>query len=225
MKTLTQVTAAALLAATLAACGTTGAQSPAAVRVDAGSVTQSTSGLKKAFTRIHKAIFTAMDADKNGWLDEYEAGKHMTLKDFQKADTATGWGSAGRLSRTEFVNWATKTFLWFHDTPDSFANRFRQDLSKVFKRLDENRDGLLVKNEISIRDLSKLKLTFEYDKLRISQPIKKLPADAFAAADKTGDGKLSQAEFEDMYLEMVIASLGGEGAPAAASDEPVEPAN
>lgn len=228
MNHITRVTASALLLAVLAGCGTTGAATaPSVARVDAGAVTESTTGLKKAFTRIHKAVFTAMDADKNGWLDEYEAGKHMTLKDFAKADKAQGWGSAERLSRTEFVNWATQTFLWFHDTPDSFANRFRQDLGKVFKRLDTNRDGLLVKDETSLRDMAKLKLTFEYDKLKINQPIKKVPVEAFSGADKTGDGKLSQAEFEDMYLEMVVASLGGEGgaapAPAPAPAEPVTP--
>ena len=96
-------------------------------------------------------------------------------------------------------------------------------MGKVFKRLDENRDGLLVKNEISTRDLAKLKLSFEYDKLKIHQPIKKVPVESFSASDKTGDGKLSQAEFEDMYLEMVIAALGGEGAPAPAPN-PAPPA-
>lgn len=225
MKPITTTAAAMLTLAVLAGCGTTGAMAPVQTRVDAGSVTESTTGLKKAFTRIHKAIFTSMDADSNGWLDEYEAGKHMTMRDFEKADKAKGWGSGNRLSRSEFVEWATTTFLWFNDTPDSFANRFRKDLGKVFNRLDENRDGLLVKNETSLRDMAKLRLTFEYDKLKINVPIKKVPVDGFTAADKTGDGKLSQGEFEDMYLEMVIAALGGEGgAPAPAPAPPAPPA-
>jgi Ca2+-binding EF-hand superfamily protein len=220
VKTVSHLTAAALVLASLAGCGTTGTQAPVSARVDAGSVTSSTSGLKKAFTRIHQAMFTNMDTDKNGWLDEYEVGKHMSMSDFRKADKSTGWGSGDRLSRTEFVNWATNTFLWFHDTPDSFANRFRQDLGKVFNRLDENDDGLLVKNELSNRDMAKLRLTFDYDKLNIHVSIKKVPADAFAAADKTGDASLSQAEFEDMYLETVVSALGGDAPAPAPAPQP-----
>jgi Ca2+-binding EF-hand superfamily protein len=226
VKAISNTAAAALTLAMLAGCGTTGAMTAVNTRVDAGSVTESSTGLKKAFTRIHKAIFTSMDANKDGWVDEYEAGKHMTMKEFQQADKSQGWGSAERLSRTEFVDWATHTFLWFHDDAASFANRFRQDLGKVFNRLDENRDGLLVKSELSNRDVAKLRLSFEYDKLHIHVPIKKIPAESLAKADKTGDGNLSQAEFEDLYLDTVVEALGGDGstppAPPAPSPAPSE---
>lgn len=228
MKAFSHLAASALILATLAGCGTQGALTAAPQATETFKI-ESTSGLKGAFTRIHKAIFTHMDADKNGWLDEVEVGGRMTLKEFEKADKSQGWQSAGRLSRTEFVNWSTSTFLWFKDDAKSFTARFRKDLGTVFNRLDEDDDRLLEKNELSLRDLAKLKLNFSYDKLRVSVPIKKVPVDRFAGSDKTGDGKLSQAEFEDMYLEMVIEALGGDGsaqpAPAPApSEQPAPPA-
>ena len=215
MKTLTTHVAAALILATMAGCGTQGSLAPVGHQAAPAMGASGYTHLKGAFKRIHKAIFTSMDADANGWLDEYEVSKHMSLKDFQKADTASGWGSGGRLSRTEFVNWSTKKFLWFKDDEQKFADRFRKDLGKAFSRLDEDRDGLLEKNETSLRDLARLRLTFEYDKLNVKVPIKKISLETFTAADKTGDSMLSPAEFEDLYIEMVIEALGGEGgAPA-----------
>jgi Ca2+-binding EF-hand superfamily protein len=203
-----KITLVALSAAVLAGCGT---NTLPTTRTTATVAAQSDAGLKAAFTSIHKAIFTSMDLNKDGWLDDTEAAKHMTTQDFQKADTAKGWGSANKLSRTEFVDWATHTFWWFHDDQKAFADRFRKELAKTFNRMDENRDGNLAKLEISGRDLAKLKLTFDYDKLNLSVPILKVPADKFAAADKTGDGKLNQSEFEDLYVEVVIDALGGTG--------------
>lgn len=211
MKTLTTHVAAALTLAMMAGCGTQGSLAPVGNQAAPAMGASGYTHLKGAFKRIHKAIFTSMDADANGWLDEYEVSKHMSLKDFQKADTASGWGSAGRLSRTEFVNWSTKKFLWFKDDEKAFADRFRKDLGKAFNRLDEDRDGLLEKNETSLRDLARLRLTFEYDKLNVEVPIKKISLETFTAADKTGDSMLSPAEFEDLYIEMVIEALGGEG--------------
>ena len=145
MNTFTKGAAAALIVATMAGCGTQGLAGSTAKVPDATFEALSASGLKKAFTRVHKAIFNAMDADKNKWLDEYEVGKHMTMSEFRKADRADGWGSAGRLSQTEFVDYATSTFLWFNQDKDSFANSFRQALAKAFNRLDSNDDGLLKK--------------------------------------------------------------------------------
>jgi len=213
VNTFTKGAAAALIVATMAGCGTQGLAGNTAKVPDATFEALSASGLKKAFTRVHKAIFASMDVDKNGWLDEYEVGKHMTMSEFRKADRNDGWGSAGKLSQTEFVDYATSTFLWFNQDKDSFANSFRQALAKAFNRLDSNDDGLLKKTELSLRDLQKLGLTFEYPKLRIRVKISKVTEDQIKAADKTGDGQLSQAEFEDLYVEMVVNALGG-AAPA-----------
>ncbi|MEB3329503.1 MAG: hypothetical protein VKQ33_09755 [Candidatus Sericytochromatia bacterium] len=224
MHHLKQALAAAALAATLAGCGSQGlsvAGRPAAAPT---FETLAASTLKKAFNQIHRAIFDNMDADKDGWLTEYEVGKHMTMAQFRKADTKDGWGSAGRLSRTEFLDYATKTFLWFRQDKDSFANTFRQGLVRAFHRFDENRDGLLVKSELSRADLRRVGLSFEYPKLRLSVKITKVTPELIAGSDKTGDGKLSQAEFEDLYIEMVIAALGGSSAPAAPPAPPMPPA-
>lgn len=222
MKSILNHTATALILASLAGCGTTGTQAPA-VRTAVVSA-KATGVLKAAFPRIHKAIFTAIDVDGNGWLEAAEATKHMSARDFAKADKAKGWGSGGRLSRAEFVEWATSTILWFNDSPADFAKRFRKDLGHVFNRLDENRDGLLGKRELSIRDLAKHKLAFEYEKLNVRKAIEKVPADKVAAADLTGDGSLSPAEFEGLYVEMVIEALGGEGTDAPPAPEaPIAP--
>lgn len=222
MKALAPRAFAALLVATLVGCGNPGTLAPVS---QSGALSARTVDvLRSAFPRIHKALFTSMDANGNGWLEAEEATKHMSAKDFAKADTASGWGSANRLSRTEFVEWATTTILWFNDSPDSFAKRFRADLGYVFGKLDENRDGLLVQRELSLRDLAKHKLAFHYDKLDVHVAIKKVPVDKIAAADKTGDGSLSQAEFESLYVEMIVEALGGEGNTPPAPPAPVDPA-
>ena len=225
MKKLAKQLAVAAVVSVLTACGTVGApSSPVTSAASDGLSASSTAGLQKAFTRVHRGIFDTIDGNKDGWLDEYEVGKHMTMAEFQKADKKDGWGSAGRLSRTEFMDWATHRFLWFKQDKDGFANSFRNSLTRAFNRLDSNRDGLLVRTEVSMADLQRLGLTFEYPKLRIRVPIKKVTPDMFASADKTGDGKLSQAEFEDLYVELVVQALGG-GAPAPAPAPPAPPAS
>ena len=76
--------ASALILATLVGCGTQANMAATSQPTETLAI-DSTAGLKGAFTRIHKAIFTHMDADKNGWLDEVEVGGRMTLKEFEKA--------------------------------------------------------------------------------------------------------------------------------------------
>lgn len=225
MNSLTKSAAVAMTLAMLAGCGTQGVANMAAQRTESDALmAMSASGLKKAFSRVHKAIFNSMDADKNKWLDEYEVGKHMTMSEFRKADRNDGWGSAGRLSQSEFVDYATSTFLWFNQDKDSFANSFRQSLTKAFNRLDTSDDGLLKKTELSLADLRKLGLSFDYPKLRIKVKITKVTPDQIKAADKTGDGQLSQAEFEDLYIEMVVSALGGDAPPPAPAPAPAPPA-
>jgi hypothetical protein len=155
---------------------------------------------------VHDAIFARIDKDANKAIDEYEAGPNMSMDDFRKADRNRN----GKLTFTEFKAYALTNLFFFRDTPASFASRLRAGLGRAFNRLDVSpRDGLLVKNETSNRDMARLGLTFEYPKLGVTVRLSKVSAETFGAADKTGDGKLGQAEFEDLYMEMVVEALGG----------------
>lgn len=224
-KTFTNHAAAALVAGTmivsvLAGCGTQGMPTGVA-NVNGGQAyeAEATSTLMKGLARVHSAIFAKLDKDGNKFIDEYEAGPNITMADFKKADK----GRNNKLTYTEFKNYAITNLFFFKDSPKAFSDRFRKDLKKVFDRLDNaKRDGVLVKNETSLRDMQKLGLTFEYPRLNITVKVNKINKEIFTAADKTGDGVLGQAEFEDLYFEMVIAGLGG--APGSGGDTPPPPA-
>lgn len=210
-RSATALIAGTLLASTLAGCGAkvvglpTAAMAAGAVPMFSDGVeTEATSTLMQGFNNIHKAIFAKLDKDKNNRIDEYEAGPNLSLADFQKADV----NKDGALTYAEFKKYAITNLFFFHDSPASFTSRFRSQLGDVFKRLDTDHNGVLVKNETSLRDLKKLKLTFEYPRLNIKVSINKIDANTFKNADKTGDGVLSQAEFEDLYINMVLIALG-----------------
>lgn len=204
------VIAGSLLISTLAGCGTTGMAPVGATVTQQQAEAAGAQTLKKALKRIHDTVFLGLDIDGNNKIDEYEAGTNLSLKDFARADK----NKNHYLTKSEFVKYAVTELFFFRDTPQTFYSRFRGDLMKVFARLDSNRDRQLVKSEVSNTDLRKLRLTFEYGRLGIKAPIQKCSPEAFAAADKTGDGKLGQAEFEDLYIELVIEALGGK------ADEP-----
>lgn len=211
--------AAALSTSILAGCGTQGMVGTPVVRGGQAYEADATSTLMKGLTRIHQAIFAKLDKDGNKFIDEYEAGPNISMADFKKGDKNRN----GKLTYTEFKNYAITNLFFFKDTKKAFSDRFRKDLKKAFDRLDNSpRDGVLVKNETSIRDMKKLGLTFEYPRLNITVKVSKINAEIFGAADKTGDGNLGQAEFEDLYMEMVIAGLGG--TPGGGGDTPPEPA-
>ena len=212
--------ATAMSAALLAGCGANGAMVPGQAQSLAGVDASATQTLEKAFDRIHRAVFTKLDVDQNKSIDEYEAGPQLSLKDFDRADR----NNNHKLTYSEFKRYAVTNLFLYKDTKSSFQKRFRSQLGQVFSRLDSNRDRLLVKSEVSNTDLRKLRLTFEYPRLNISEKIQKA-GDAFTTADRTGDGKLSQAEFEDMYIELVVLALGGDAsAPAPYDPGPVDPA-
>ena len=202
----------------LAGCG---AQPTATglARTNAAVEAEATKTLTKAFKRIHQGVFANLDKDGNKAIDEYEAGPNLSMGDFKKADR----NGNHKLTYTEFYNYARTSLFFFKETPEQFASRFRKDLGTVFAKLDTNKDRVLVKNELSTRDMQKLRLTFEYPRLNIRVKIAKVSPEVFGAADKTGDAKLGQAEFEDLYIEMVVEALGGTpggGEPAPPADAP-----
>jgi hypothetical protein len=215
--------AGTMMVAILAGCGTS-LNTPAAVRSNADAQAMEATVLKKALERIHQAVYTRLDVDANKSIDEYEAGPNLTLKDFKNADK----NNNHKLTYAEFKKYAVTELFFFKDTPDSFLKRFRQDLGSVFRRLDSNKDGMLVKNEVSNADLTKLRLTFEYPRLNITVKVQKCSPEMFAAADRTADSRLGEAEFEDLYIEAVVGALGGAGGseptPPAPSEEPAPPA-
>jgi Ca2+-binding EF-hand superfamily protein len=206
----------ALLVSILAGCGTKGMPTGAVQAAQVQSEAQATQTLMQGFDKIHHAIFTMLDKDKNNAIDEYEAGPQLSLDDFKKADT----DGDGSLTYAEFKNYAITHLFFFHDSAQSFTSRFRSQLGDVFSRLDKNGDRLLTNKEMSKAALKRLQLTFEYPRLNIKVKIKKISADMFKAADKTGDGKLGQAEFEDLYINMVLAALGDAGSTDAPSANP-----
>lgn len=212
------VVAGTLTVGMLAGCGATG-MAPGVTRSSAAVEAEATKTLTKAFKEIHKAVFGKLDADSNKSIDEYEAGPNLTLGDFKKADKNRNH----KVTYSEFYNYARTSLFFFKESPEQFASRFRRDLGTVFKRLDSNKDGLLVKNEVSAADLKKLRLTFEYPRLNIRVNIKKFSPEAFGAADKTTDTKLSPAEFEDLYIAMVVEALGGTPGGSGGGGEPPAP--
>lgn len=175
---------------------------------------RSTQGLLAAFDRIHKAIFDRIDTNKDGSLDEYEAGNTMSLRDFEKADL----NLTGKIEYREFVLFATDNGWkgWIpgfgkNDTAEKFASRFRRYLADRFDRLDLNGDGFLKNYELSNRDLQRTMLGLEYPEVNVKVRISAVSDDEFKAGDKTGDGKLSPAEFEDLFMELVIKGLASQG--------------
>ncbi|MBM3266462.1 MAG: hypothetical protein FJZ01_02335 [Candidatus Sericytochromatia bacterium] len=190
---------------------------------------KSSAALRQGFEDIHKAIFDMVDRNKDGSIDEYEAGPYFNLRsEFPKADR----GKAGAINYNEFMAYATKGgFLAGNDSPDKFLDRMRGFLDGAFKSFDslpkrgwfDKGDGFLQAKELTQKNVKAAGLGFMYPKLHLDVKISGFKRDAFKAADKTGDGKLSQGEFEDLYIQTVVALIGklggkpggGGGAPPA----------
>jgi Ca2+-binding EF-hand superfamily protein len=172
---------------------------------------RSTQGLLAGFDRIHKAIFDRLDTNKDGGIDEYEAAPAFSLDRFAKADL----NLTGKVEYRELVMYATDNGWkgWFpgygkYDTAEKFASRFRGYLADRFDRLDANDDGSLKNYELSNADLSRTDLGLSYSELRVTARVSAVSDDEFKGADKTGDGKLSPGEFEDLFMDLVVKALG-----------------
>lgn len=204
--------------ALIAGCGVApaGNQTVAPQATSAVLEAKSTQGLLAAFDRIHKAIFDRMDSNKDGSLDEYEAGNSMSLRDFEKADL----NLTGKVEYREFIRFATDNGWkgWIpgfgkSDTAEKFASRFRGYLADRFDRLDINNDGFVKNYELSNKDLQRTMLGLDYPEVNAKVRISAISDDEFKAGDKTADGKLSPAEFEDLFMDLVVKGL----TPAAAT--------
>jgi hypothetical protein len=204
--------AALVLVGALAGCG--GAQIAPIAKVPATQTlgAKSTTGLRAAWDQIHKQIFANVDANKDGKIDEYEAGTTIDLDTFKKADL----NYDGAVDYNEFMKHATKGgFLQGSDTPDKFVERVRDDLAKSLKKLDtmpkrgwfDKGDGFLQAEELSGKALKGAGLGFYYPNLHIGFALGDVTEEQFKAADKTGDAKLGPAEFEDLYVTLVLAGL------------------
>lgn len=172
---------------------------------------RSTAGLLAGFDRVHKAIFAKQDRDADGQLTEYEAGPMFALDRFASIDL----NMDGSVGYREFLAAATDLGFpsWWpggprRDNAERFAGRFRTYLADRFVRLDASRDGFLVDRELSNADLARVRVGLEYPELNLRPVlIKAIATDAVKAADKTGDARLSPGEFEDLYMDLIVAEL------------------
>lgn len=167
----------------------------------------STTALKKGFTKLHKAIFAKIDTSADRYIDEYEAGPYISLKDFAKMDK----NHDGKISYNYFMDYATaNTFLgitFSQDNAAKFMKRVRGDLGWFFPRLDGDRDGLLQTAELAPAKIAATGIGFTYDNLNINFKLKEFTAEDITAADMTKDSAISPAEFEDLYLNKVISTI------------------
>jgi Ca2+-binding EF-hand superfamily protein len=205
MKKLSVLLAAGAL---LAGCGV---QPTVPTTVAATMSAKSTAGLTAGFEAIHKAVFGRLDANHDSTIDEFEAGATISLKDYQKVDL----NHDGVLQYSEFMSYATKGgFLQKNDNPSRWVARFRDSLGNTFKQLDKSRDGLLEAAELSDAALTKSGLGFFYESLNVSLKLTSVTDEQLKAGDRTGDGKLSPAEFEDLYVAVVVDALNPPAPPA-----------
>ncbi len=230
MKSFTRFLAAssALLMVGCGAVPATGLKATAEGQVNA----QASQTLRQGFEDVHKAIFDALDRNKDGSVDEYEAGPYFNLRtEFPKADR----GKAGMINYNEFMHYATKGgFLASNDSPEKFLERMRGFLDGAFKSFDalpkrgwfDHGDGFLSSKELTSKAVKGAGLGFSYPRLHIDVKVTAFKRADFKAADKTGDGKLSQGEFEDLYIQTVVAAiskLGGKPPAGGGGTPPADP--
>jgi hypothetical protein len=227
-----RIIAALAFAVILSGCGKSPVTSSraGAPALSAAVEAQATRTLLTGFKHIHMAVFTKIDVNADKSIDEYEAGKSIDLNDFTKADKNRN----GKLTQAEFMNYATagELFAFIHQNKKTFMKETRDVLWRAFLRLDADKDRALSTKELSQKALAKIGISLRIDGLRTNVGIKEIDEEVFAYSDKTKDGVLGQAEFEDYCITSFVKSInpkyniGGnpEPAPDPAPADPADPA-
>lgn len=218
-KHLTQTLMASLTAAVLlSGCGQSANVAGLASTNAAGFNAEATKTLKKAFNHIHQAAFSKFDSNADKSIDEYEWGP-IDLKDFSKADKNRN----GKLTKTEFMNYADGTGF-FRQDKDDFMKATRTALGKAFSKLDANRDRMLQKEEMNSKALKKLGMYLALPGLNLKVVIDEFDGELYTSSDRTGDKLLSQAEFEDYCMDEFIYRINPDYQQNPTPPAPPEPA-
>jgi hypothetical protein len=198
---------AAIMAATLSACGQQHTAIVAApIGVPSQLTAKATQTLLLGHRQIYMALFQKLDANEDGYLDEYEASAAIDVKDFAKADNA----KTGRLSKRQFMAYAdgSSGILGFlHQTRTSFAGQAREAMLKAFTRLDKNKDRYLQQSELTEDALHKVDVNLRIDALHVNIHLDAIDDDVFSQANHTETGKLTQAEWEDYCILAFIKAV------------------
>ena len=223
-----RIIAALAFAAILTGCGkspVTGTLAGAPA-LPAAVEAQATRTLLTGFKHIHLAVFTKLDVNGDKSIDEYEAGKNIDLTDFGKADKNRN----GKLTQAEFMTYATAgdLFAFIRQNKTNFMKDTRDVLWRAFQRLDVDKDRALSAKELSQKALSKVGINLRIDGLHTRVGITEVDEDIFEFSDKTKDGVLGQAEFEDYCITSFVKginpkyNIGGNPEPAP-DPAPVDP--
>jgi hypothetical protein len=185
--------------------------------------------LKKGFTDIYSAVFEKLDINKDGEIDEYEAGPTIDLRKFARVDQKRN----GKLAKKEFLDFALGRNFITKLLPEPklikfqegmFLHQARAAISGDMRRLDHNRDGYLMPEELSDKALGKLKINLSEPALNLKVYLKTNDPSLFEFSDKTKDGKLSQGEFEDYCMTAFLKLINENYAPGGAAQPEPQPA-
>ena len=214
---LTNAFAAATAVAMLAGCGAT-AMPNANVRAQMAAEAQATKTLKDGFKHVYAAAFAKCDANADNAIDEYEAGPFIDLRDFARADE----NKNGKLTNKEFLGWANRGWIFglFAQNADGFFKSQRRSMLKSFDKLDADKNKLLSENELNDGALTGANLSLTLGGLKTKVALTTADEEAFKAADKTGDGALSQGEFEDFVLNGWVKQINPKYTPAPEPNPP-----
>jgi predicted small lipoprotein YifL len=202
-----KIVLAAALAASLSACGQQHATMVAApLAANAPITAKATQTLLNGHRQIYMALFQKLDANEDGFLDEYEASAAIDVKDFAKADNA----KTGKLSKRQFMAYAdgSNGVLGFlHQSRTSFASQARDAMLKAFARLDKNKDRYLQPSELTEDALHNVDVNLRIDALHVNVHLEAIDDDIFTQANHTETGKLTQAEWEDYCILAFIKAV------------------